>query len=161
MRRFALLIGLVLLAGCTSGPPADETPGPTTPSEPPPPAPRQLLSKEGNNAQCTDVLRDPQTFDFQVDEGFDQLVVEFHASGVGNVGYSITGPNFTKEKSDYNPQNQPCNHAHDGKGDLFEGVSAGNYTITVRNLGIVGWHLSVDEKSSRSNASAGHNHTLA
>lgn len=149
-------IVLLLLSGCTGRDAGDNPtdPGPTEPIKPPP---KQVLSKEGN-AECAGVVKDPVTFDFVIEEQYHVLELAFHASGLGNVGLELRDSNGTviHEIPDYNPGNQPCTHAHEGAADLLMN-GPGAYEVTVRNTGIVAWHLIVNELAGDANAThAGH-----
>lgn len=149
----APLVLLLTLAGCAGTDPRDEDAESTNPS-PTAPAPRQLVEHQGNTDQCTEVLRDPVRIPFEVVSGYDRLEVSFHASGLGQVGYTLRGPGgvVVDEVADHNPGNQPCSHAHAG-GSKEHAASPGAYEIEVRNVGILGWHLLVNERAS-ANATA-------
>jgi hypothetical protein len=152
-RGLLLASFLLLAAGCTSMPP---TSGPTDGTDAMPSLPpKQVFEHEGNNAQCTDVLTGTATFQFTVDPGYTHIEVSWHASGLGMVGYEIRGPNGTvSSAADRNPGDQPCNHAHSGDVEK-DPVAPGTYDVTVRNQGILGWHLLVNEVA---NVSAGEHH---
>jgi len=145
VRVLAVLVLAVALSGCAAKTPTGEVPS-SSPS-PTHPVPKQILSQEGNNAQCTDVLKGEARVPFKVDEGYDTLEVTWHASGLGMVGYDILSPDGTKIQgvADSNPGNQPCNHLHEG-GAVEVAITPGEYTAVVRNAGVLGWHLLVNEK---------------
>ncbi len=147
---------LFLAAGCADNGATDD-PGPTDEPGPPVPPPKQVLEREGNNAQCSDVLTGAQTLPFTVESGYSLIEVSFHASGLGNVGYEIRDANGTRlvEEPPYNPTNQPCDHAHEGGFDTHA-ASSGEYTIVVQNQGIVGWHLIINQVATPGNATHGH-----
>lgn len=155
-----LLVALVAAAGCLqSDAPA---PGPSPSMAPLPPPVKQVLSLEGNNALCSEVLTNPTTAPFDLEDAYDQLEVTWHASGLGQVRYEIHSPDGSLVDSmpDTNPTNQPCTHAHEGGAKTLSGLKPGRYEATVYNTGILGWHLLVNEKSSQSNATGGeHPHT--
>lgn len=148
------LVLIVLLAGCASSP---DVPGPTDGSDDPSSLrPRQVFEQEGNNPQCTDVLAGTREFSFDVDAGYNHIEVSWHASGLGNVGYEIRGPNGTVASvADYNPANQPCNHDH-GAAPEAHPAPPGAYTIVVRNQGILGWHLQINELVGENATHEGH-----
>jgi hypothetical protein len=106
-----------------------------------------VLAKQGNNNACTEVLRDAQRFPFKVDAGYSHIEVSWHASGHGFVGYEIKGPNGTVvDVPDANPGNTPCDHStHTGGTTNLYAVAAGDYEAIVRNTGILGWTLSINE----------------
>lgn len=144
------IVALVLasaLAGCSSDQGGPEPTGSTSDFRRPPP--REVFSEQGNNAQCTEVLAGEQVYDFAVEEGYDTIEVQFHASGLGQVGYEITGPDgaVVADVPDSNPQSQPCTHGHSGLVESFP-ATPGAYQATVRNTGILGWIFVVNEVST-------------
>lgn len=109
--------------------------------------PKQLLSREGNNAQCTEVLSGEVRIPFTLEEGYDVLEVTWHATGLGNVGFDILAPDGAKLHGvpDSNPSSQPCNHLHEG-GAQEVPAAPGDFVAVVRNVGILSWHLQINEK---------------
>lgn len=146
------LVLLAAVSGCTQDPAPE--PGPTPSPTPDPLAPVQLLEAQGNNDQCTNVLVDDATYAFTVPSGYHEIEVSFHASGLGQVGYEIRDANGTvvASRDDENPTNQPCTHAHSGASGRYT-APPGDYDVSVRNLGILGWHLVVTARAAEAQES--------
>lgn len=144
MRPVLLLTGVALLLSGCAGPSDD---GPSESPSPTLPPPREILAKQGNNNACSEVLRDSVTFPFRVEEGYTHIQVSWHAAGHGFVGYEIKGTQATVvSRPDYNPGNTPCDHStHTGASAETFAAGPGDYEAVVRNTGILGWTLSINE----------------
>lgn len=156
--RTALLSLSVFLAGCfggsTSG--GDGSPSPTP--APPPPAPQIVYTQE---VDCPPTGNPAGTIpkSFEVPDGYDQLIITFHASGAGNVSVRIRNLDSGQAiwTRSLNVQQPPCgSHAHEG-GGVNRTVEPGQYESTLSWTGAVGIHYDIVARSSRApNETASH-----
>jgi hypothetical protein len=154
VKALVALVLALLLSGCAGSTPNE--PGPTTQEPPARPPPKQIFEQTGNDPTCTQVLNGERRFTFIVDEGYDRLEVSWHASGLGQVGYEIRGPNGRVIGLDpYNPGDQPCNHAHTGGHEEVPAVP-GEYAVIVNATGVIGWHLLVNEVAANATGEPHH-----
>ena len=146
-RSLALALLALLVAGCSSAP--DTTPTGTDPPPTPHLPPKGILSKQGNNDVCTEVLSGSQSYPFEVEAGYDTIEVTWHANGLGQVGFDVkdSAGNNLLRRADENPGTEPCDHNHTPESTNIT-APPGRYEATVRNAGIIYWLLTVNERQA-------------
>lgn len=149
-RGLGFVVLILLTAGCTSPRPADVIPSQTP--ESPVLGPKQVLQKD--NADACPAAFQGGTYPFNVESGYDQIVVEFHLSGAGQFGLRITDTKggAVLEVPPTTISNPPCTHSHEGDARRAS-VPPGEYRAVVEGGGVVGYHLNIVEV----NASRGGN----
>lgn len=159
--KLAVTFLSLLMAGCAGGSTSggDGTGSPTPMPEPP--APVILYSQEVDcppTGNPTGTI--PKTF--EVPDGYDQLIITFHASGAGNVSVRIrnldSGESVWSLALTVRPPPECGGHAHEG-GDVNRTVEPGQYDSTLGWTGAVGIHYDIVARSSRApNATEPHDH---
>jgi hypothetical protein len=150
----------MVFSGCTGA--GDATVAPTT-SMMMPPAPKVLESKDLD--ACPPAGQPPVTYQktITVDDGYDTLVIAFHATGEGQVTRQLRSSDSGKVV--WGQQNQMVNtladgtncgdHSHKGGGDTLT-VEPGLFALTMSYTGAVSMHIDITERSSQSNDTGMH-----
>lgn len=152
----AAVAATLALAGCVG---TQSPPGSTTLQTPVPISlpPQQVLSKE-NMATCPEAITGA-SWDFKIDPHYDRIQVEFHHSGVGQIGLKIQDSGGSNQL--IIPANadasQPCTHAHEGSPQAVS-LPAGTYRAVMEGAGVLGYHLTIVEFSTTGDAADPHHH---
>ena len=149
---FAGVFVALVLSGCLNG---AEQVAPTTSSMPPPPP--KVVSEMHVDACEMPVQTTSSRERFVVDEGFDQIVIDYGETGVGQVTASIRYVEENKnvwggEQHTVNTaQSGGCGaHGSHGPGEAVD-VEPGEYEANIQYTGSVDVVLSITARSSRSN----------
>jgi hypothetical protein len=145
---------IVALAGCTEssekGPTGPDGNGGGGTNNTAVLGPKTLVSRSQASGDIPGAAQTARPFvkDFQVDVGYDELLLSFHVSGVGN--YQLTIKNKANATMLYDTgakssQNAPDSHDHSG-GGVSIAAYAGNFTLTLSWDGAITYHLDLIEK---------------
>jgi len=165
--RFVLGLAVLALlgAGCFDpGSGTDASPTPTASAIPP--APKVVYGPKAID-RCTppaaQTVTEPAA-GFSVETPFDELLINFHYSGVGKAKMKILPKGATTAMwesvgEDVNtlPGTTCGSHSHSGN-TITKAITPGNYTITLTYSGAIAIHADVTLKASKVAANMTHDH---